>query len=280
MKAKAYAAGTVLNALATGIGSAFAIELLTEVKLEFDESLRRSVIVAGNDIKESPVADRILSVFGKKAYVEVKSEIPAGSGLGSSSAFVNALIVAAMKACDEELDAQRILAANARLSLELGISYTGAFDDAAASLLGGFVVANNVKMKLYRRDELKRYAAVLFPNFGRGKVDWKKIKEKADKIKSVIPKLIEGDYCGTMISNTRYYCELIGYPVEIAEMGWKRRICCGLSGNGPCFAAFGSKSEMEELAEIWSSFGRVEVRRVPVQPAENVIIPKSLFTTF
>jgi len=176
MKAKAYAAGTVLNALPTGIGSAFGIEMMTAVKLKPSEEIR--VIVNGTE-RKSIVAQRILLSMGIMAEVFVESEIPSGSGLGSSSAFVNALICAVKKMRGEELNAFDILRSNARFSIEAGISYTGAFDDASASLLGKFVVSDNRKMRLIRIDDFEGYSAVLIPEFGRAEVDWKRLRENA-----------------------------------------------------------------------------------------------------
>ncbi|MQK95517.1 hypothetical protein EI021_29665, partial [Escherichia coli] len=43
------------------------------------------------------VAEKVLESFGIRARVKVKSEIPEKSGLGSSSAFLNALICAITK---------------------------------------------------------------------------------------------------------------------------------------------------------------------------------------
>jgi len=274
MKAKAYAAGTVLNALPTGIGSAFGIEMMTAVKLKPSEEIR--VIVNGTE-RKSIVAQRILLSMGIMAEVFVESEIPSGSGLGSSSAFVNALICAVKKMRGEELNAFDILRSNARFSIEAGISYTGAFDDASASLLGKFVVSDNRKMRLIRTDDFEGYSAVLIPEFGRAEVDWKRLRENANDVKKAVGEAIKGNYCEAMRFNTEYICRILGYPLEIAEKGWKKGFCCGLSGNGPSYVAFGSKSEMEELGELWSDYGKVYVRKIANNPAEDVVVPEVIF---
>ncbi|MFN3384058.1 MAG: shikimate kinase, partial [Archaeoglobaceae archaeon] len=172
MKAKAYAKGTILNALATGVGSAFAIDLTLSVKVEQDSENR--LIVNGEE-RDPIVAEKVLEIFGIKARIEVKSEIPEKSGLGSSSAFLNALICALTK---DEIIASRILRLNAELSLKAGISYTGAFDDASASLLGGFVVSDNNQRVLLDWIIKKAHVAVLFPGFKRGNVDFHRIKKE------------------------------------------------------------------------------------------------------
>ncbi len=277
MLARAYAAGTVLNALATFRGSAFAISLETRVKVEVEDGVGDVEVFSNGERIESPVATRIMGMLGLHGVVEVRSEIPRGSGLGSSSAFVNALLCSLLKYRGEELDAYRILSANARISLESGISYTGAFDDASASLLGGFVVSDNRKLKLYRWDRNGGNAIVLLPRFGRGKIDWGRIRSEGDAMLKVLPKLLEGRYCDVMVENTRFYCRLIGYPIEIAEKAWNIGVCCGLSGNGPCFVAFGSRNDLAELGVMWEEYGSVIETRIPKEPAEKLKIGKDLF---
>ncbi len=277
MKAKAYASGTVLNALALGIGSAFGLELLTRVNVKFEEDLRENIVVVNGKRVESKVTDRVMGIFRKKGYIEVKTEIPIGSGLGSSSAFLNALICAILKEIGEELDAYRILSANARISLEMGISYTGAFDDASASLLGGFIVSDNRKLKLIRWDKRKYHALVLIPDFGRGRVSFREIRRDAKRLQNVLQMLYRGDYFEVMKENTKYYCEKIGYPIEIAEVLWRRKINCGLSGNGPCFVALGDKDQIKIAKDIWESYGKVLVTKIAEKPAENVIVEDFLF---
>ncbi|WP_290597519.1 MULTISPECIES: shikimate kinase [unclassified Archaeoglobus] len=279
MKGIAYAAGTIVNALATGIGSAFGIDMQTVVKLKPGEGDEIKVVVNGVE-RKSVVAERILRAEGISGEVVVESEIPSGSGLGSSSAFVNALLVAVKKLKGEIIDAYEILKTNARVSLEAGISYTGAFDDAAASLLGGFVVSDNYKMRLYRWDRISSSAAILIPHFKRGKVNWKEIRANSTKLRPALEDAIKGDYCSAMKRNTRYYCEMIGYPLEIAMAGWDIGVCCGLSGNGPTFVAFGSKSEMKSLADVWKEYGEVYIRKVIENSVSDFVIPKSLFIKF
>lgn len=277
MRGIAYAAGTVLNALANGIGSAFCIDMQTSVEIKPRSESEIRVIVNRKEEK-SIVAERILRAAKIYGDVVVESEIPARSGLGSSSAFVNALLVAVRRLKDDTLDAYEILKTNARVSLESGISYTGAFDDAAASLLGGFVVSDNYKMKLYRWDDAKMYSAVLLPSFKRGKVNWKLIREKSSHISPAVDDALRGNYCSAMKRNTEYYCEILNYPVEIARVGWDIGVCCGLSGNGPAFVAFGSKSEMKSLAGIWGKYGSVYVRKIiGRRERDDFIIPESMF---
>lgn len=271
MRARAYAKGTILNALAIGIGSAFAIDLFLSVKIKEDSE--NSLIVNGEE-RDARVAERVLKNFGIKAQIKVKSEIPEGSGLGSSSAFLNALICALMR---KEKIAYEVLRLNSELSLEAGISYTGAFDDASASLLGGFVISDNYRRLLWSWVIKRAFVAVLLPEFGRRTVDFERIKKESHKIKGIESKLRSYEFFEVMRDNTMFYAEILGYPLDIVDELWKEKICCGLSGNGPAFVAFGSKSDVAIARDFWSSYGKVLTCRVPEKPAESVVITPELF---
>lgn len=149
---KASGAGTVINAIATYKGSAFGIDLWTYAEVELGEDFRG--IVGEVEIEGEKSADTdtrlietcVESVLRKfdlplHAYVKTRSEIPVGSGLKSSSAAANAAVVATLDAIGEKakegigtLDAIRM---GVDAAQNVGVSITGAFDDACASLLGG-----------------------------------------------------------------------------------------------------------------------------------------------
>ncbi|MEM4472650.1 MAG: shikimate kinase [Archaeoglobaceae archaeon] len=274
MKGKAYAAGTVLNALATGIGCAFGIELFLKLKIKPDDE---NVLIVNGTERKSDLIEKILSGLNERACVIVKSEIPEKSGLGSSSAFLNALLIAIYKKKRDELIASKLLKLNAEISLEVKISYTGAFDDASASLLGGLVISDNYRRGLKEWIILRGYAAILLPEFKRGNVDWEKIKRENYRLKNVELKLKRHEFREVMRENTRFYCEMIGYPLEIAERLWKENICCGLSGNGPSFVAIGNKNEMNIAKEIWEEYGKVIVKKIPEKPVDELVIDRELF---
>ncbi|MCS7129931.1 MAG: shikimate kinase [Archaeoglobaceae archaeon] len=272
MLGKAYAAGTILNALATGTGSAFGIELTTKAKVKLDDE---NVLIVNGEERETEILEKILSHFGIKAQVTVRTEIPERSGLGSSSAFINAILCSLMK--NKELLAHEILKLNAEISLKAGISYTGAFDDASASLLGGFVISENYQMKLRSWILSRKKTAVLIPEFKRKKVDWDKIKAESYRLSNALEDIKKLKFFEVMVENTKFYCEMLGYPIEIAERLWREGICCGLSGNGPVFVAIGSKEEVLTAKEIWQEYGRVLLRKVAEKPAEDVVISSELF---
>ncbi len=277
MRSKAYAAGTIINALALGYGSAFGLRMLTEVRLSVEDDLKQSVLIEDGREVESKIVDHVLSKFGIKGTVEVKSEIPKGSGLGSSSAFMNALLLSIYKHLSKRLFAHEILRLNAELSLELGISYTGAFDDASASLLGGIVLTNNRNMKLISWEFRRAKAIVLIPEWNRGRISLEEIRRDAELVEKAIECAMKGDYRTAMMLNSKHYCKRIGYPIEVLDRVKDLECFSGLSGNGPTFVAFGSKDALKEIEEIWSEYGKILWTELVVEPSDDVVITPELY---
>lgn len=273
MRSYAYSAGTVLNALALGYGCAFGLDLKIELKVDFNSNER--MLIENGVEKESQVLNRVLDHFNLNAEVYVKSEIPKGSGLGSSSAFLNALITAIYKHLSKPLKAHDILRLNAKLSLDCGISYTGAFDDASASLLGGIVLTDNRNMKVLKWEFKKADALILIPEFKRGEINLDRIREDVTLVKKAFELAKEGNYKEAMYYNTLHYCKAIGYPVEIVELVRDFECCCGLSGNGPCFVAFG---DIMEVKEVWETYGRVIETKIVNEPCDEFVITSDLFS--
>src|SRR5919109_5582674 len=99
-QAVAYGAVSILNALATGKGSALSIELSTKatVKLRDGQIISKSP----SDTLTSIVVQKVLGHYGfeKKFHGEVttSSHIPTAVGLKSSSAAANAVALATISA--------------------------------------------------------------------------------------------------------------------------------------------------------------------------------------
>ncbi|MCD6492769.1 MAG: shikimate kinase [Archaeoglobaceae archaeon] len=273
-KAKAFASGTIVNALATNYGSAFALDLVTNVKLRFENDLKENIVYEDGKKVKNQIVDRLLTAIKKKAIVEIESKIPRQSGLGSSSAFMNALILAIFKELNEELNAHTILTMNARISLEMGISYTGAFDDASASLLGGIVVTNNSKMKILKWDKKSAKALVLIPTWQRNDVLIDEIKKDVEFVKKAIKEALDGKYRDAMLHNSLHYCSALKYPLEPLNVALNYDVAAGLSGNGSCYVAFGN---VNGLYKAWKEFGEVVKTRIVNESAEKLTIPDYLF---
>ena len=98
-QARAPAAGTVLNALATGTGAAFAIDADTTATVELTESAGVTGTVVDKPDADTRLIERCVSRVterfgdGEGGTVRTTSDVPMASGLKSSSAAANASLV-------------------------------------------------------------------------------------------------------------------------------------------------------------------------------------------
>ncbi|MFW6186363.1 MAG: shikimate kinase, partial [Halobacteriota archaeon] len=271
MRGEAYAAGTIVNGLATGIGCAFGLDLRTRVEISIEEDLKNCIFLVDGKEFSDRIVDGVMRSFGLKGVVKAESSISRGCGLGSSSAFMNAMLISILKLKDEELDANHILTTNATMAMEMGISYTGAIDDAGASLLGGIVLSNNEEMRFYHRNTLEFHdALILIPECGRREISMEELRKEPHEVEQAVEHAFRHDYRSAMLSNSRYYCRKLNYPFEPVEQAAELGLHAGLSGNGPAYAAFGEKNEIQELKELWESYGQL-VETTPVNtPCDKI----------
>ncbi len=279
-EAYATAAGTVVNGLATGIGCAFGLDLETKVEVSIEEDLKSCILLIDGKEVSDRIVDRVMRSFGFKGVVKVESSIPRGCGLGSSSAFMNAMLTSILKLKEEVLDANYILTTNARTAMEMGISYTGAIDDAGASLLGGVVLSNNEHMRFYHRDILEvENALILLPKWERGKVSMEELRKEPQEVEQAANYAFNYDYRSAMLSNSRYYCRKLCYSFEPVEKAEELGLHGGLSGNGPAYAAFGEYDKIRELKGLWEKYGQVIETELVNEPCDDIKNIDNLFSS-
>ena len=150
MKGYAWANGaaTVLNAVATWKGAAFGIELKTRAEVELNNSGDILGDVPGMDTRLIETCVRMVQErlgYSYGAVVRTYSEIPVAGGLKSSSTAANATVLATLDALQEEMDPVEAAKIGVAAAREVGVTITGALDDALASMLGGVVVTDNAR---------------------------------------------------------------------------------------------------------------------------------------
>ncbi|MCJ7445802.1 MAG: shikimate kinase [Methanotrichaceae archaeon] len=272
--ATAFGAATILNAVASWKGSAFGIGLKTSAEVVLNNSGCIKGEVPGIDTTliercVELVLGRFDLPFG--GVVRTWSEIPVASGLKSSSTAANAVVLATLDALGEDLDLVESAKIGVSAAKETGVTVTGAFDDALASMLGGIVITDNNEMRLLRREELDSDVLLLVPNkflFSRD-TDIKRsrlIKPLADVAFDLA---MMGDYRRAMTLNGFIYCGALGLPIEPILMALESGITgVSLSGTGPAYAALLDEDEAVELERNWNSLGgRVIKTKVNNNPA-------------
>ncbi|MUW16044.1 shikimate kinase, partial [Halorubrum sp. CBA1125] len=169
-RAAALGAGTVLNALATGTGAAFGIDVETRATVELDADADDvDGSIAEDADADTDLIERCVALAaarwgdGEGGVVRTDSDVPLAAGLKSSSAAANATVLATCDALglavgddadDPAVDVTRLDACRlgVQAAREAGVTVTGAFDDASASMLGGVVVTDNGSDALRSRD--------------------------------------------------------------------------------------------------------------------------------
>ncbi|KTG10361.1 shikimate kinase [Haloprofundus marisrubri] len=280
-RASALGAGTVLNALATGVGSAFAIDAETRASVELDDS----GVVRG-EVAEDPDADtrlvercveRVVERFGngEGGTVRTESDVPMAAGLKSSSAAANATVLATLSALgvdvvDDEsegagtrrdatdandsavtrLDACRIGVEAAR---DAGVTVTGAFDDASASMLGGVTVTDNREDALLARDEVDWNVLVWTPpeRAYSADADTDRCTRIASVAETVADLALAGRYAEAMTVNGFAFSAALGFSTDPAIEALPDATGVSLSGTGPSVVAVGDAEALERVREQW-----------------------------
>ncbi|MDZ7687159.1 MAG: shikimate kinase [Halobacteriales archaeon] len=258
--ATAPGAATVINAIATLKGSAFAIDLRTRATVELEEG--ESGVEGSTDVDVDTTlietcVENTLDSIGVEAggRVETETEIPPESGLKSSSAAANASVLATLDALDAEdalepLEATLVGVESAR---EAGVTITGALDDATASMLGGVVLTDNSKDELLRREEYDAHVAVYVPDerAESASTDVERSKLVAPVVERAFDMARDGDYADAMTTNGFAYCAALRRDASPAVDALAHAEGAGLSGTGPSFAAIGNSQQVSEVAKEW-----------------------------
>jgi shikimate kinase len=259
-QARAPAAGTVLNALATGTGSAFAIEEYTTATVELTDESDVTGRIDGAEDGDTRLIERCVELVtdrfgdGQGGHVETESEVPMASGLKSSSAAANATVMATLDALDatdaiDREDAARIGVEAAR---DVGVTVTGAFDDASASMLGGLTVTNNDEDELLVRDTPEWDVLVWTPpeqSFS-ADADVARCRQIAPIAEIVAELALDGRYTEAMTINGLAFCAALGFPTE-PMMEAMDAPGVSLSGTGPSFVAVGTREQLAPVRERW-----------------------------
>ncbi|AFK19111.2 shikimate kinase [Haloferax mediterranei ATCC 33500] len=268
-RATAPGAGTVLNALATGTGSAFAIDAETTASVELNDSDGvRGTIAEAPDADTRLIercVDLVVEEFGdgEGGTVETESEVPMAAGLKSSSAAANATVLATLSALgrsvgpDPDDDISRIDACRlgVRAAREVGVTVTGAFDDAAASMLGGVVVTDNTEDELVTRDELDWDVLVWTPpeRAYSADADASRCENVAPMATLVADLALDGRYAEAMTVNGLAFSAALDFPTDPAVEAMPIADGVSLSGTGPSVVAVGDRTDLERVQTLWDA---------------------------
>lgn len=288
-RAAAPGAGTVLNALATGVGSAFALDVETraEVCLSTDADSVVGAVDGDPDADTTLVercVERTLARWGEAAgvpasvggTVRTESDVPMAAGLKSSSAAANATVLATLDALG--LDALGHDAPNGSTdssgtdidgggpvpletacregvaaARDAGVTVTGAFDDASASMLGGVTVTDNATDELLARERFDHDAIVWTPpeRAYSADADAERCGNVAPVAELVADLALAGEYETAMTVNGLAFSAALGFSADPAVEAMPHAAGVSLSGTGPSVVAVGESGRLDAVAERW-----------------------------
>ena len=280
--AAALGAGTVLNALATGTGAAFGIDVETRARVALDADAES----VDGTIAEDPDADtdlieRCVALAtdrwgdGEGGSVRTDSDVPLAAGLKSSSAAANASVLATCDAlgltvgdgsaggsdADRDVDVTRLEACRlgVRAAREAGVTVTGAFDDATASMLGGVTVTDNGADELRSRESVDWNVLVWTPpeRAYSADADVARCEAVAPMADLIADLALDGRYAEAMTVNGLAFSAALGFDADPAVEAMPHATGVSLSGTGPSVVAVADPNDpdtdLDAVEDAWDT---------------------------
>ncbi|MDI6644888.1 MAG: shikimate kinase [Methanobacteriaceae archaeon] len=258
---------TVINAISTGFGSAFAIGLYVTAEVELrSNKIKCTSDKAVNTLLMDLCVEKVLDRLNVKTGVRVKtfSTLPLASGLSSSSATSNAVVMATYNAIKEEFSLKECLTDIELLnigidaSLEAGVTITGAFDDASASYFGGLTITDNMKRNIIHHKILEKQNILIYMPDKKSltsQSDVNRMKLLSPWVKIAYKEALKGNIFNALTLNGLLYCAALGFDPNIAlDALDSGAIASGLSGTGPSFVAVVDEDSCHKVKEAWYSY--------------------------
>lgn len=264
---------TIINAIATGFGSAFGIglDIVCNAKTQSHSITCSNDVGADTSLMELCVSN-VFDYYGVDADefgldIKTTSELPMASGLSSSSALSNAVTAISSKIISEEFNLEPlsdfdIINLAIESSLKAKVTITGAFDDATASYFGGVTVTDNGARKILIKEPMEELPVLVYmPNFisKSGSSDVNKMKLMAPLVETAFEIAKNKDYFKALNLNGLIYAAALGFDSSIAIDALNAgALASGLSGTGSSFVAICEEDKIDDIKEAWSLLdGRV-----------------------
>ncbi len=259
-KANLHGAVSLVNAISTGKGATLGISLNVEVIIEISQGKGITIDSKNKNLSLRLIKKTIEKSVSKndlqktKFRVYLKSEIPTGYGLKSSSAISSAVALACAKLFKPKIDDSQVLLAGVNASIESGVSITGAYDDACACYYGGFMITDNYKRKIiHSKKAPKNLLAVIFIPKSRRRGNIKNLKSLSPIFEQAWNLAKNSDYWNAMILNGLTASSILNSdPKIITELIEKGALGASVSGNGPAIAAVCKKENVSSVKKIFS----------------------------
>ena len=265
VKATVNGAISIVNAISTWKGATLGISAKVEaivstsdgkgIHLELDNQNTSSRLV--NKVVELAVPKK--EIEKNKIKIQLKSEIPTGYGLKSSSAISSVISLACHKLFKPNYTDTQVLNAGIDASLATKVSMTGALDDAAACYFGGIQVTDNKSRKIIRSDKAPiNIVAIIFVPKSRKRGNIKHLKTLESVFQRAWDFARNGEYWNAMTLNGYATSAVLNSdPKIISKLIESGAISASVSGNGPSIAALVKKDNVSKIKKVFSEYDGV-----------------------
>ena len=272
-----HGAVSIVNAIATGKGVTLGISLKVTAEVKSNPGKGITIQSDNRNLSSRLINRTIEKIVSKKDLernsitVKLKSEIPTGYGLKSSSAISSAVSLACSKIFKPKSTDQQILVAGVDASIESKVSITGAYDDACGCYFGGFNTTDNLKRKLINSEKCpSNLIAIIFVPKNRKRGNVKNLKSLDSIFESAWQLAKKSEYWDAMIINGLATSTILNSdPKIITDLLDKGAIGASVSGNGPAIAAITKKENESSIKKVFSQLeGRVIISKINNKKAE------------
>jgi len=257
----AHGAATIINAMASGKGAAFGVDLWTkaEVKLTDEPHVIKAEITSDpteNTALTEKTLMRVLKRFSLDnsfgAKVKTWSNIPIAKGLKSSSAAANAVALATSGALGKTLEDLELIMLGVDAAFDAKVTVTGAFDDACASYFGGVVVTDNLRREIVKQfpltEDLVLLVHVPSEKAYSANVDAGRLQTVKPLVEVAYKEAVDGKVWEALTLNGLIYSSAFGYNSSIAiDALAAGALAAGLCGKGPAVTAVTQKDKIESV---------------------------------
>jgi shikimate kinase len=278
VQATMHGAISIVNAIATGRGSALGISLKVTAKVSLEngrgiklDNRREDKLISTIVYKTIPaevIANNMISI-------KIESEIPCGFGLKSSSAVSNAIALACSRLVNKDICDFRVLDIAVDASLDAKVSITGAYDDATACYFGGFVLTDNYARKLISRERAPEYlyAIILVPQ-DESRSNIHRLSTLSDFFIDSFKLAEAGEYWKALKLNGVLASAALSLKYEpVLGALEKHALAAGVSGNGPSVVAVAYENRVDDIKSVFANFdGSILVSKVNNQKASVEVI--------
>jgi shikimate kinase len=267
-EAVAHGAATIVNAISTGRGAAFGVDLWTKARIQLTRTPRQieGKILSDPDEDTTLLRETVSTVlryfrvedkFG--ALAETESNIPIAKGLKSSSVASNALVLATVGALGRRVDDFTAVNLGVDASIKAKATITGAFDDACASFFGNIVVTDNAARKVLHFAKIEEdFTVLLYVPKAKSYTftsDVDRMKLIAPQVNVAFTEALKGNYWTALTLNGLLYSAALNLnpkpAIDALEAG---AVASGLSGKGPAVVAVTHGKNVNRVVKAWTAY--------------------------